>query len=206
MDEPAEAAQARLSWSVRRDGEDLVLSIQPPQVQGERGFRPAAVAGAPGPGAAGSGRAAPGSVTSEPLARLVSTLARAGEAGGTVAIQGFAAPRPDNVPMTFTLAASLADIPYPEAGDLPDENVDQYELPCGPGVRVRRLARTRSDPGLPEIAMFTATYLAQTDHGVLALAFATPHVDAAPEFALLFDSIASSCTLQPAPPSDASAT
>jgi hypothetical protein len=108
--------------------------------------------------------------------------------------------------MTFTLAASLADIPYPEAGDLPDENVDQYELPCGPGVRVQRLARTRSDPGLPEIAMFTATYLAQTDHGVLALAFATPHVDAAPEFALLFDSIASSCTLQPVPPSDASAT
>ena len=140
------------------------------------------------------------------LARLVSTLARAGEAGGTVAIQGFAAPRPDNVPMTFMVAASLADIPYPEAGELPDENVDQYAMPCGPGVRVQRLARTQSDPGLPEIAMFTATYLAQTDHGVLALAFATPHVDAAPEFALLFDSIASSCTLQPAPPSDASAT
>jgi hypothetical protein len=201
MDEPAEAAQARLSWPVRRDGEALVLSIQPPQVQGERGFHPAAVAGGPGPAGAG-----PRSVVSEPLARLVSTLARAGEAGGTVAIQGFAAPRPDNVPMTFTLAASLADIPYPEAGDLPDENVDQHELPCGPGVRVQRLARAQSDPGLPEIPMFTATYLAQTDHGVLALAFATPHVDAAPEFALLFDSIASSCTLQPAPPSDASAT
>ncbi len=196
MDEPAEVAQGRLSWPVRRDGEDLVLSIQPPQVQGERGFRPAPVAG-------GSG---PGGVANERLARLLSTLARAGDAGGTVAIQGFAAPRPDNVPMTFMVAASLADIPYPEAGELPDENVDQYAMPCGPGVRVQRLARTQSDPGLPEIAMFTATYLAQTDHGVLALAFATPHVDAAPEFALLFDSIASSCMLQPAPPSDASAT
>jgi hypothetical protein len=195
MDEPAEAAQARLSWPVRRDGEDLVLSIQPPQVRGERGFRPTPVVA--------SGQQAGGD---ERLAGIVSTLARAGEAGGTVAIQGFAAPRPDNVPMTFTLAASLADIPYPEAGDLPDENVERYELPCGPGVRVRRLARTRSDPGLPELAMFTATYLAQSDHGVLALAFATPHVDAAPEFALLFDSIASSCTLQPVPPSDASAT
>jgi hypothetical protein len=108
--------------------------------------------------------------------------------------------------MTFTVAASLADIPYPEASELPDENVDQYEMPCGPGVRVQRLARTQSDPGLPEVAMFTATYLAQTDHGVLALAFATPHIDAAPEFAVLFDSIASSCTLQPAAPSDASAT
>jgi hypothetical protein len=196
MDESAEAAQRRLSWPVRRDGEDLVLSIQPPEVQGERGFRPTAVAG-------GSG---PGGVANERLARLVSTLARASDAGGTVAIQGFAAPRPDNLPMTFTVAASLADIPYPEASELPDENVDQYEMPCGPGVRVQRLARTQSDPGLPEVAMFTATYLAQTDHGVLALAFATPHIDAAPEFAVLFDSIASSCTLQPAAPSDASAT
>jgi hypothetical protein len=201
MDESAESAPERLRWPVRRDGEDLVLSIQPPAVQGEGGFRPAPVGGGPVSGGAGSG-----SVANERLARLVSTLARAGEAGGTVAIQGFAAPRPDNVPMTFTVAASLADIPYPEAGELPDENVDQYEMPCGPGVRVQRLARTQSDPGLPEIAMFTATYLAQTDHGVLALAFATPHVDAAPEFALLFDSIASSCTLQPAAASDASAT
>jgi hypothetical protein len=202
MDEPAEAAQARLSWPVRRDGVDLVLSIQPPRVQGDRGFRPAPVVGRSGQGGAGDEREA----GDERVARIVSTLARAGEAGGTVAIQGFAAPRPDNVPMTFTLAASLADIPYPEAGDLPDENVDQYELPCGPGVRVQRLARTQGDPGLPEIPMFTATYLAQTDHGVLALAFATPHLDAAPEFALLFDSMASSCTLQAEPPSEASAT
>lgn len=195
MDEPAEAAQARLSWPVSRGGVDLVLSLRPPRLQGERGFRPVPVV-AGGQGVAGDER----------VAGVVSSLTRAADAGGTVAIQGFAAPRPGNVPMTFTLAASLADLSYPEAGELPEENVDQFELPCGPGVRVQRLARAQSGDGLPEIAMFTATYLAQTDHGVLALALATPHSDAAPEFALLFDSIASSCTLQPAPPSDTSAT
>lgn len=196
MSEPAEAAQARLSWPVSRDGVDLLLSLQPPSMQGERGFRPTQVVAGPGQEAAGDER----------IARIVSSLTRAADAGGTVAIQGFAAPRPGKAPMTFTLAASLADIPYPEAGELPEENVEPFALPCGPGVRVQRLARAQSGAGLPEVAMFTATYLAQTDHGVLALAFATPHVDAAPEFALVFDSIASSCALQPAPPSATSAT
>jgi hypothetical protein len=189
MDEPAEAANARLTWDVRRGGEDLLLSLEPPRVQGERGFRPTPVV-------VGS---APQAGADERIVGLVSSLTRAADAGGTVAIQGFAAARPDNAPMTFTLAVSLAALPYPEPGELPRENVDRFELPCGPGLRVQRLGRTQAGAGLPEIPMFTATYLAQTDHGVLALAFATPHVDAAPEFAVLFDSVASSCTLQPAP-------
>jgi hypothetical protein len=103
---------------------------------------------------------------------------------------------------------SLADIPYPEAGELPDGDVSDCRLACGPAVRIFRM----SDPGPPHpdsnspIPMFSTTYLAQTDYGVLALAFATPHVDGAREFAVLFESIASTCTIQPAAPAGATAT
>ncbi len=164
----------------------------PPRRQGDRGFAPVdLVAQADDPEYAESG-----------VAEVVSTLSRAAEAGGTVAIQGFATQHQDRRPLTFVLAISLADVPYPEASELPDGNVTPFEIPCGAGVRVQRLAQTPTSPG-KELLEFTATYLAQTDYGLLALAFATPHVDGAPEFSLLFDYIASSCKIDGAqsPPS-----
>jgi hypothetical protein len=175
--------EARMSWPVTRQGEELLVSLAPPRPVGDRGFRPVDVLAAAGEGGA----------SSEQLGELVRSLAHAADAGGTVAIQGFAAPRATGGSLTFTLAISLAALPYPEAGELPEGNVSQFELACGPGVRVLRLSPTESGPGQPAVTEFTATYLAQTDYGVLALAFATPHLDGAPEFSVLFDSIARSC-------------
>ena len=180
----------RLVWDARRHGEDLRISVRPPVRQDERGFRPV--------DALGQAHA------TEPAAALASALTRAAEAGEAVALQGFAAPRPGRAALTFVLAVSLADIPHPEAADLPEGNVSPFDLPCGPGLRVQRLAREHlePEPGADEderpaeIMLFTATYLAQTEHGVIALAFATPHVDGAPEFAVLFDSVAGSCAVE----------
>jgi len=186
----------RLGWAVNRHGQDLIVSVIPSRVAGENSFRPVDVF----PGADDGERQ--GAAASE----LVASLSRAAEAPGTVAIQGFAARSPDGRGLTFTLAVSLADIPYPEAGELPEGDVSECRLACGPAVRIFRL----TEPGDPEsnspIAMFSTTYLAQTDYGVLALAFATPHVDGAREFAVLFESIASTCTIQPAPPAGSTAT
>lgn len=47
--------------------------------------------------------------------QLLASLGRARDAGGAVAIQGFAVPRAGRMPLTFTLAASLAEGPYPTA-------------------------------------------------------------------------------------------
>jgi hypothetical protein len=186
MSQRADAQQAELSWSVRRGGDDLVISIVAPHRGGERGFRTVDVPES-------AGRATP----LGPLAALMGSLTRARQAGGTVAIQGFAAPRSaGGMPLTFVLAVSLADIPYPEAAELPERNVETVQLQCGPAIRLRRLARIEQGTDRPLLTQFTATYLVATDHGVLALAFATPHADGAPEFALLFDSIAASCELR----------
>lgn len=174
-----------LTWPARRDGRSLLVAVKPPLKRDGRGFSPvevspAAVEGEPSRGA---------------VSGLVAALTRARDVGGIVAIQGFAAPRPGSAPLTFVLAISLAEVPYPEAAELPERNVVPFELPCGTGVRLQRLARAQVGPGQPPIDLFTATYLAPTDAGVLALAFATPHLDGAPEFALLFDAIARSCTV-----------
>lgn len=179
-------------WSARRHGAELLISIRPPQRQGDCGFQPVEL-----PAGAGA---------NDRTAAMAAALTRASEAGEAVALQGFAAPRESGFPLTFTLAVSLADIPHPEAADLPEGNLAPFDLPCGPGLRAQRLARERLEPepgadadAAPLVVeLFTATYLAQTEHGVLALAFATPHVDGAPEFAVLFDSVASSCELVPA--------
>jgi hypothetical protein len=175
----------RLGWPVNRDGQDLVISVVPSRVAGENSFRPVDVLNRGG--------------ESEAASDLVASLTRAAESPGTVAIQGFAARAPEGKPLTFTLAISLADIPYPEAGELPEGDVSDCRLACGPAVRIFRMADP-ADPvdDAPPIAMFSTTYLAQTDYGVLALAFATPHVDGAREFAVLFESIASTCLIQPA--------
>jgi hypothetical protein len=151
-----------------------------------------------------------GETGSVAAAELVSSLTRAAQAPGTVAIQGFAAPSRSGRPLTFTLAVSLADIPYPEASELPDGDVSQCQLACGPALRIFRMAGM-DDPAhpaapAPPIAIFSTTYLSQTEYGVLALAFATPHVDGAREFAVLFESIARSCLIQPAESADATAT
>ena len=98
--------------------------------------------------------------------------------------------------MVTSLAVSLADLPYPEAGDLPEGDVSDCRLPVGPGVRIFRMAEPTDGEGAPPIPLFSTTYLAQTDFGVLALAFATPHVDGAREFAVLFESIAKTCAIQ----------
>lgn len=185
-----------MTWLVTRGGEELVVSLVPPRPLGDRGFRPVDV---PATGAeAGVGGAQ--------IAELVRSLTRSAEAGGTIAIQGFAAPASTGGSLTFTLAVSLADLPYPDAGDLPEGKASQFELGCGPGVRVLRLSHIGEDSGEPAIVEFTATYLAQTDFGVLALAFATPHLDGAPEFSVLFDSIARSCEVRSVQSPSASAT
>ena len=194
MSRPAQpretVADARLAWPVRRGGQDLEVSVAPPRRQGERGFRAVDVLGTPGMASE------PGAV-SERAAGLVRALTRATQVGSTVAIQGFAAARRAAAPLTFVLAISLtSEIAFPEAAQLPERNVTWMRLACGPGVRVQRLARTDAEADGPALTQFTATYLVQTDHGVLALAFATPHLDGAPEFALLFDAIARSCTVE----------
>ena len=186
----------RLSWPARRDGQDLMISVIPSRAPGENSFRPVGVVpkegNAPADGAA--------------VADLLSSLTRASEAPGTVAIQGFAAAAPTGRALTFTLAISLADIPYPEAGELPEREVSQCRLPCGPALRIFRWAEPDSGQPAPPVPMFSTTYLAQTDYGMLTLAFATPHIDGAEEFAVLFESIAATCTVQPAASAETVAT
>jgi hypothetical protein len=133
---------------------------------------------------------------------LISGLTRAADAPGTVAIQGFAMTPPTGRDLTFTLAVSLADIPCPDVSELPEKDVSKCRLPCGPALRVFRWP----DPDTSPVAMFGTTYLAQTDYGLLALAFNTPHVDGAQEFAVLFEAIAQTCTIQPAASTEATAT
>lgn len=191
----APAELPRLGWPVNRHGQDLIISVIPSRVAGENSFRPVDVL--PNPEDADRQGAA--------ASELVASLTRAAQAPGTVAIQGFAARSPDGSALTFTVAVSLADIPYPEAGELPEGDVSECRLACGPAVRIFRMSEPGDESNSP-IAMFSTTYLAQTDHGVLALAFATPHVDGAREFAVLFESIATTCLIQPAPAADATAT
>jgi hypothetical protein len=181
-----------LSWPVRRDGQDLIVSVIPSRKPRDEGMRLVDVLPEDGETPADAG----------PAADLISSLTRAAEAPGTVAIQGFAMPAPTGRELTFTLAVSLADVPYPEAGELPENDVSKCRLPCGPALRIFRWPEPDAGP----IGMFGTTYLAQTDYGVLALAFATPHVDGAREFAVLFEAIAQTCTIQPAPPVEATAT
>ncbi|HWE12541.1 MAG TPA: hypothetical protein VG365_03465 [Solirubrobacteraceae bacterium] len=184
-----EAELPRLAWPAHRDGQNLIVSVVPSRVAGEASFRPVDVL----PKADKHDR------DGAAAAELVSSLTRAADAAGTIAIQGFAARSPGGNVLTFTLAVSLADIPYPDAGELPEGDVSDCRLPYGPAVRIFRIAEPGTGEGAPPVPMFSTTYLAQTDFGVLALAFATPHVDGAREFAVLFESIAGSCAIQPAP-------
>jgi hypothetical protein len=192
------AALPRIAWPVHHDGEDLIVSVIPSRVAGDNSFRPVDVF-------ANAAQGEDGGAATE----LVASLTKAASAPGTVAIQGFAAKTPTGNVLTFTLAVSLADLPYPEVGDLPEGDVSDCRLPVGPGVRIFRMAEPdeEDDPAHPDddpahpappIPLFSTTYLAQTDFGVLALAFATPHVDGAREFAVLFESIAKTCVIQPA--------
>jgi len=180
----------RLSWPAHRDGQDLIVSVIPSRAPAENSFQPVDVLPEQGDAPAGA----------EAAAGLISSLTRAADTPATVAIQGFVKRAPTGRVLTFTLAVSLADVPYPEAGELPEKDVTKCRLPCGPALRIFKWTEpgTDADPG-PPIPMFGTTYLAQTDYGVLALAFATPHVDGAREFALLFEAIAQTCTIQPAP-------
>ncbi|HTX11170.1 MAG TPA: hypothetical protein VME22_21285 [Solirubrobacteraceae bacterium] len=184
----------RLSWPVQQDGQDLIVSVIPSRVPGDQRMHAVDVLGEEGDASPERGTAAD----------LISSLTRAAAAPGTVAIQGFALSAPSDRVLTFTLAVSLADIPYPETGELPDHDVSRCQLPCGPALRIFKWVQAdigSDDSGqvLPPIPMFGTTYLAQTEYGVLALAFATPHVDGAREFAVLFEAIAQTCTIQPAP-------
>ncbi|HTU85891.1 MAG TPA: hypothetical protein VMF57_09975 [Solirubrobacteraceae bacterium] len=183
----AAAELPRLSWPVRRDGEDLVISVIPSRVPGDERMRVIDMVPE-------DGETAP-------------ELTQAADAPGTVAIQGFTLSTPDGGLLSFTLAVSLADIPYPETAELPEHDVSECRLACGPALRIFKWTEpgTETDPG-PPVSMFGTTYLAQTDYGVLALAFATPHVDGAREFAVLFEAIAQSCTIQPAESASATAT
>jgi hypothetical protein len=186
----------RLSWPVRRDGHDLIVSVIPSRKSADSSMRVIDVLPEKGEAPAGGGTAT----------ELISSLSRAADAPGTVAIQGFAMSTPTGSELTFTLAVSLADIPYPEASQLPEQDISQCRLPCGPALRIFTWPEIEPDPAHPSIAMFGTTYLAQTDYGVLALAFATPHVDGAREFAVLFEAVAQSCTIQPATSGEATAT
>jgi hypothetical protein len=188
----------RLSWPVRRDGLDLMVSVIPSRAPAEDSFRPVDVLPAEGDAVAGA----------EAAAGLISSLTRAADTPSTVAIQGFAKRAPTGRVLTFTLAISLAGIPCPKASDFPEQDVSKCELPCGPALRVFRWTEPRTDPAHPgsPVPMFGSTYLAQTDYGLLALAFATPDVDGAREFAVLFEAIANTCTIQPASSAETVAT
>lgn len=175
---------ARLTWTAPRDGQTVVISLIGPR-GGAGGFErvPAPVVADLGP------QASAGLVTT------VQTLMRAREGGDIVAVQGFAAPRPGRAPLTFVLSVGLAEVAFPEAGDLPADNVKHVRLACGPAVRILRVVETGMGPGAPPLPQFSATFLAPTDHGVLALVFATPHLDGAAPFLELFNAIAESCTV-----------
>lgn len=179
---------ARLTWTARRHGQDLVISLIGPK-GGEGGLQRV-----PTPGVAElSPQAGTGVV------EMVRSLTRARETGDTVAVESFAAPRPGKLPMTFTMSVALADVPFPETSELPDKNVSQVDMACGQGVRIERIVET--DIGLEQpLPQFASTFLAPTDHGVLALAFATPNIGGggAEAFADLFDTMALSCTIGPA--------
>lgn len=109
-----------------------------------------------------------------------------------VSITGFKA-MPDTRPLVFTLVVSLAELPHPVATEFDGAGVTLHELPAGPGIRIQRVVAVEA--AAADWPAFSATYLVQTDAGVLSLAFATPHLDAAIEFAELFDSLAASATL-----------
>jgi hypothetical protein len=188
--EGAETEAPRLTWPVRRAENDLIVSVIPSRVAGEHSFRP--VDRLPSNGQEDDASAA--------SAKMASTLAQAIDGEGTVAAQKFAARSSSGRFLTFALAISLADMAFPRRGEAPQENISDCQLPCGSGMRIFGTAEPGSGETAPPIPLFNLSYIVQTDFGVLALAFSTPHVDAAREFAVLFESIATSCTIQPATP------
>jgi hypothetical protein len=181
-----------------------VASIVPPPPLDGRGFAPVALEGArEEQGARVEGaREEQGARAAVPprISRLLSgfavALTRVGEQGARLAVQAFAAPRPGRLPLVFVLAIALADVPYPEASELDGHDAQSLELECGPAVRLRAQRTIGApQPDGEALPVLSVTYLSQTDLGVLALAFVTPHVDGAEEFTVLFDSIARSCRL-----------
>ena len=172
----------RLEWSAVRDGVPVTVAAllgQPPAGPAFERIEMLAGDGVP-------------AWVREPLRAGVAGVAAVAD---PLAVEGFLAPGTDSQPISFTLAVSLAEVGHPEATYPERWRVTSFPLPCGPGVRVQRLCPVAlSGPVI--VPVFTSVYLAQTGAGVLSLSFATPHVDAALEFAELFDAIAGSCMVR----------
>jgi len=173
----------RLEWSINRDGTDVTVSVTVHGVGEEGGFQPVDVLAA-----AGSD-----TVLGAVSKRLRDVIEIAAPVAGTLAVRGFTAPHQDGPPVTFALTVSLGHVSDPDADAADGRNVEVFDLPCGPGIRIHRIKEVGK--GQLVWPVFTSTYLAQTAAGVLALAFATPHLDSALEFSALFDAIASTCMI-----------
>lgn len=182
-----EQEAAGLSWPVRRDGQDLLVSVVGPR-GGPGGFArvdPPAIDGLP-------------PVSPERIRAAVESLTPARGPDDIVATEAFAAPREGAPAMTFLMSITLADVAPPEAPEGPDVSISPVRIGDGRGRRVMRVVQ--SDLGLEHpLPLFSSTYLAATGYGLLTVALATPHVGGpgAGAFAELFDAIGLTGTVTP---------
>ena len=99
-----------------------------------------------------------------------------------------------------TVTIALTDVPGPAPESIPGAEVEPVEFkhPHGDyqGVRVRQVQIRAVVPDQPAMSFLTVRYLIETDHGRLAIAFATPQHDVFAKLAGLFDRIAGGVRLE----------
>jgi hypothetical protein len=129
------------------------------------------------------------------LDQALPALAQGIEAGGVITAQGIFTFAPDDTPVFGTLTAALSDVPGEPPARLPDAEVESATLRVGRGARVRRVRDAQVVPGRLPIPVMTLQYLLRTEHGALALTFATPQRGLFDELAELFDQVVQTCLL-----------
>ncbi|MDQ6775291.1 MAG: hypothetical protein M3071_03505 [Actinomycetota bacterium] len=140
-----------------------------------------------------------------PLARAVAPLAQGIEAAGVIAIIGIDHALPlegaDDAHLFVTLTVALADVTGAIPEYFPGAQVEPVEFghPDGSyrGLRIRRIKEAAVTPDGHPVPLLAVQYMVRTEHGVLAIAFATPQVEVFEALDELLVKIAGTCTLTP---------
>jgi hypothetical protein len=172
----------------RSDGERLVLSLRVPA-----DWEAVDVLNMPREVAA-----TPGS-----MAQALANLGRVVDQSGVVTVLGIARAveregQPD-AHLFATITLAVADVPGESPDSIPGAEVEPIEFkdPRGDyrGVRVRQVLSREVVPDQPPMSFLTVQHLIQTEHGWLAITFATPQHEVFAKLGRLFDKIAASCRL-----------
>jgi hypothetical protein len=137
------------------------------------------------------------------LEQTVAALARGIDAAGVIAIMGIGHELPregmSDAQLFVTLTVALAEVSGPFPDRITGAEVEPVEF-AQPGVtyrgvRIRRVRNAAVLPDQPALPVLTVQYMVRTDHGVLAITFITPQVDAFEKLGLLLEKIAGACSL-----------